>query len=141
MPQLQITPALAIDENEIEEHFTLSSGPGGQNVNKVASAVQLRFDARASQALSDDLRARLKRLAGRRMNKDGILIIDARRFRSQERNREDARLRLVELLAKAASAPKLRKKTRPSRATKEKRLGDKAQRAHVKNMRARPIDN
>lgn len=138
MPQVQITPTLSIEESEITEHFTQSSGPGGQNVNKVATAVQLRFDAERSPSLSPDLRVRLRRLAGRRMTKEGVLVIEARRFRTQERNREDARRRLVELLAKAAAAPKPRRKTRPSVKAKEKRLSDKAHRADVKKKRAKP---
>lgn len=141
MSRIQITPALAIEENEIEERFIQSSGPGGQNVNKVATAVQLRFDSEKSSALSADLRARLRRLAGRRMTKDGVLIIEARRFRTQERNREDARSRLIDLLARASVAPKLRKKSRPPRAAKERRLDEKIRRAQVKKARTRPVED
>jgi ribosome-associated protein len=140
MAQIQITPNLAIDEKEIEEQFVQASGPGGQNVNKVATAVQIRFDAGHSPALSDDIRARLTRLAGRRMNKDGILVITARRFRIQERNRADARQRLVELIKASTVSRRPRKKTRPSKAEKRRRLEDKAARSRLKRMRAAPKD-
>ncbi len=136
MAQIQITPNLAIDEHEIVEQFVQASGPGGQNVNKVATAVQIRFDARHSPALSQDILERLRRVAGRRMNKDGVLVITARRFRTQERNRADARQRLVDLLKRSAVAQKRRKKTRPSKAEKLRRLEDKAARSRLKRMRA-----
>jgi ribosome-associated protein len=135
MARIQITPNLDIDENEIEEQFVLASGPGGQNVNKVATAVQVRFDVRR---LPDDLRAHLGRLAGRRMSKDGILVITARRFRTQERNRADARERLIELIKRASSPAKPRKKTRPSKAAKRRRLDEKGARSRLKRMRATP---
>ena len=140
MAQIQITPNLAIDEREIEEQFVQASGPGGQNVNKVATAVQIRFDVEHSPSLDDDIRARLMRLAGRRMNKDGILVITARRFRTQERNRADARQRLVELIKRSTAPQRPRKKTRPSKAVKRRRLDDKAARSRLKRMRATPKD-
>ena len=141
MARIQITPNLAIDEHEIVEQFVQASGPGGQNVNKVATAVQIRFDAEHSPSLSDDIRERLKRLAGRRMNKDGILVITARRFRTQERNRADARQRLVDLLSRSSASQKPRKKTWPSKAEKRRRLEDKAARSRLKRMRAVPKED
>jgi ribosome-associated protein len=138
MARIQITPNLDIDENEIEEQFVLASGPGGQNVNKVATAVQVRFDVARSPSLPDDLRAHLGRLAGRRMSKDGILVITARRFRTQDRNRADARERLIELIKRASTPAKPRKKTRPSKAAKRRRLDEKGARSRLKRMRATP---
>jgi ribosome-associated protein len=138
MARIQITPNLAIDESEIVEQFVHASGPGGQNVNKLATAVQIRFDAEHSPSLSDDIRARLKTLAGRRMNKDGILVITARRFRTQDRNRADARQRLVDLIRRSSASQKPRKKTGPSKAEKRRRLEDKAARSRLKRMRAAP---
>ena len=132
---IYITRAIAIDEREIHQEFIHSSGPGGQNVNKVATAVQLRFDVRNSPSLPDDVRERLVRLAGRRFTEDGLLIIDARRFRKQERNRQDAIDRLVELIRKASEKPKLRRKTRPTLASKRRRLETKRYRGEKKRMR------
>ncbi len=137
MARIVIGPGLAIDEAWLEEHFVRASGPGGQNVNKVASAVELRFDVR-SAAFAHPMRERLARLAGSRLTNDGVLIIDAQRFRTQERNRADARERLFDLLRAAATPPKPRHKTRIPRAQKEKRLGHKKVRAKVKRARAKP---
>lgn len=132
---IQITPTISIQENEIEFDFIRSSGPGGQNVNKVATAVQLRFDAKNSEALTEEVLARLIRLAGKRMTSEGLLIIDARRFRSQEKNRQDAINRLVALLQRASDAPKVRKKTKPTEASKLRRLQEKRQRGETKRLR------
>jgi ribosome-associated protein len=140
MASIRITPALAIDENEIDERFFHASGPGGQNVNKVETAVQLRFDAGRSPSLTDEIRARLKTIAGRKMTKDGILVVAAQRFRTQERNRADARTRLIAMLAAATVRPKPRKATKVSKAAKRKRVDEKTQRGHVKRLRGRPAD-
>jgi ribosome-associated protein len=140
MSLLRVTDAIALDESELEERFVLSSGPGGQNVNKVASAVELRFDAGRSPALSDDLRVRLKTLAGRRMTKDGVLVLQGNRFRDQQRNREDVRARLIDLIARAAFVPKRRKPTKPSRAAKEKRLDEKKLHSRLKRARGKVVE-
>ena len=132
---IPITRTIAIDESEIKEDFTHASGPGGQNVNKVATAVQLRFDVGNSPSLPYDVRERLVRLAGRRINSDGILIIDARRFRTQGRNRQDAIDRLVEIIRQAAEKPKLRSTTSPSLASKRRRLESKRRRGETKRRR------
>ncbi|MCK5327735.1 MAG: aminoacyl-tRNA hydrolase [Candidatus Latescibacteria bacterium] len=132
---IQITPTISLDEREIQEEFIRATGPGGQNVNKVATAVQLRFDVRHSPALPDEVRARLIRLSGRRMTDDGVLILVARRFRTQERNRQDAMERLVALIRKATQKPKPRRRTRPTLASKERRLDSKRRRSETKRGR------
>jgi ribosome-associated protein len=135
---IRITDAIAIDEREIEESFVRASGPGGQNVNKLATAVQLRFDVRGSPSLPEDVRARLERLAGRRLTQDGVLIITARRHRTQERNRQDALDRLVELVQRAALPPTPRRPTRPTVAARRRRLDVKQRRGAIKRLRSEP---
>ncbi|HUU60613.1 MAG TPA: alternative ribosome rescue aminoacyl-tRNA hydrolase ArfB [Phycisphaerae bacterium] len=132
---IRITRDIAIDEGEIRQEFVRASGPGGQNVNKVATAVQMRFDVTGSSSLPDDVRDRLVRLAGRRMTDNGVLIIDARRYRTQERNRRDAMERLVALIRRAAERPKPRRKTRPTLASRQRRLESKRRRGKTKQMR------
>jgi len=138
MPPLSEPPT--IPEEELEESFVRASGPGGQNVNKVSTAVELRFDVRRSPSLPPAIRARLSRLAGRRLTKDGVLVIRADRFRTQEQNRADARQRLAELVADASIEPKPRIKTRPTKASKERRLEGKTRRSQVKKGRGRVGD-
>lgn len=135
---LQATATIAIPESELEERFIRASGPGGQNVNKVASAVQLRFDVASSPSLPAAVKQRLARLAGRRLNEEGVLLIEASRFRSQERNREDARERLLALIAEAAVPPKPRRATKPTLGAKKRRLQAKARRGALKASRGKP---
>ncbi|MGU3538938.1 alternative ribosome rescue aminoacyl-tRNA hydrolase ArfB [Methylobacterium sp. A54F] len=132
---LHCTPHIAIDEAELDESFVRSSGPGGQNVNKLSTAVQLRFDVRRSAALPDAVAVRLMRLAGRRLTAEGVLVITAQRFRTQERNRADARERLAALVAEAAVPPTPRRATRPTLASKKRRLEEKSRRGATKRLR------
>ncbi len=136
---IPITPSLDIDESEIEESFIRASGPGGQHVNTSSTAVQLRFDARRSRSLPDDVAVRLMKLAGARLTQDGVIVITAQSHRSQQRNREDALARLVELIRQAAVRPRTRRPSKPTRASKERRLQGKAHRSGIKaTRRARP---
>ena len=132
---LEITPALAIPDDELVERFVRASGPGGQNVNKVATAVELRFDAAGSPSLDEALRARLLARRDRRITDEGVIVISAQRFRTQERNREDARERLAALVLAAMHVPKKRIATKPSRGAKERRLGAKRERSTIKSGR------
>jgi ribosome-associated protein len=134
---LEITPTLAIPEAELQERFVRASGPGGQNVNKVATAVELRFDAARSSALTSEVRERLRALAGTRMTADGMLMIDARRFRTQAQNREDARARLADLIRQATIRPKRRRKTKPTAGAKERRMQIKRLRSDAKQRRGK----
>jgi ribosome-associated protein len=135
---IRITTHIAIDERELQFDFVRASGPGGQNVNKVATAAQLRFDVRHSPSLSDEVRIRLVRLAGRKMTAEGILVIEAKRFRSQDRNRQDAVDRLTALVRKASEKPTPRLKTRPSKASRERKIHAKRLRSRTKQLR-RPV--
>ncbi|MBN9444619.1 MAG: alternative ribosome rescue aminoacyl-tRNA hydrolase ArfB [Bosea sp. (in: a-proteobacteria)] len=136
---IQVTPSIAIDESEIEESFVRASGPGGQNVNKVSSAVQIRFDARRSPSLPNDVALRLMKLAGSRLTQDGVIVIVAQAQRSQKRNREEAVERLLELIRAAAIRPQVRRATKPTKASKERRLASKERRSGVKAGRSKPV--
>ena len=136
---IRITRAIEIDPAEIREKFIRASGPGGQNVNKVATAVQLRFDVKNSPSIPDDVRIRLLRLGGKRITARGTLIIDARRFRTRQRNRQDALDRLTNLIRRAACKPKPRRKTKPTLASKERRLDAKKRRGRLKSLRSRVL--
>ena len=132
---IRITDAISIDEAELEENFVRSSGPGGQNVNKLSTAVQLRFDVRRSPSLPNDVAVRLMRLGGKRMTKDGVLVLIAQNHRTQERNRAEARERLIELIRQAAVAPIPRRATKPTKASKQRRIEGKKRRAGIKALR------
>jgi ribosome-associated protein len=132
---IRVTDTITLDEAELEESFVRSSGPGGQNVNKLATAVQLRFDVRRSLSLPNDVAIRLMKAAGSRLTQDGVLVIIAQRHRTQERNRADARERLVELIRAAATPPKPRRATKPTKASKARRLESKKRRSGVKSLR------
>ena len=134
---IEITPTISLDENEIEEHFIRSPGAGGQKVNKTESAVQLRFNARASPTLSNAVFLRLKPLVGRRMTKDGIVVITAHQFRTQELNRRDALDRLIALIREAATPPKYRRPTKPSKGAKQRRLDSKSRQSTLKRVRGK----
>lgn len=131
---IEITPTLSIDERELQFDFIRASGPGGQNVNKVSTAVQLRFDVRGS-SLPEEGKAKLVKAAGKRVTSDGVLVIEAKSFRTQEKNKEDAIARFVALMRRSLERPKARKKTGPTRASKEKRLEAKKKRGEIKKVR------
>lgn len=133
---IEITPTFSVDENELQFAFVRASGPGGQNVNKVATAVQLRFDAERS-SLPDEVKGRLRKIAGNRITSEGELLIEAKKYRTQEQNREDAVRRFTEILQRAFEKPKVRTKTKPTAASKEKRIQAKKQRGEVKKLRQR----
>jgi ribosome-associated protein len=135
---IRVAQQITIDERDLDERFVLASGPGGQNVNKVSTAVQLRFD---THALPEEIKARLAKLAGRRLTDDGVLIVTARQHRTQERNRADARARLFDLIRQAGVRPKKRKATRPTKASKERRIESKKVRGALKRTRTKRIDD
>lgn len=135
---IRVTSHISIDEREVEESFVRASGPGGQNVNKLATAVQLRFDVRSSPSLPAEVRDRLEQLAGARLTRDGVLVITAQSHRTQGRNRQDALDRLIDLIRRAAIAPRLRRPTKPTKASRERRVEAKKHRAGLKLRRTRP---
>jgi ribosome-associated protein len=134
---IRVTDTISIDEAELEESFVRSSGPGGQNVNKLSTAVQLRFDVRQSPSLPNDVAIRLMRLAGKRMTKDGVLVLIAQNHRTQERNRAEAQERLLDLIREAAVRPVPRRATKPTKASRKERLETKKRRSGVKNLRGK----
>jgi ribosome-associated protein len=138
LASIAVTPEISVDESELRFEFVRASGPGGQKVNKSSSAVQLRFDVLGSPSLPDEVRSRLVSLAGRRISEEGILVIEAKRFRSQDRNRRDAVDRLCSLIRQAAPKPRRRKPTRPGGADRERRLQEKKRRSAIKKQRSRP---
>lgn len=137
---IRVTRSIALDESEIQESFIAASGPGGQNVNKVATAVQLRFDMANSPSMSDEVKMRLARIAGRRLTNDGVIVLVAQKFRSQERNREDALERLIQMIQEAAVPPVPRRPTKPTLGSKKRRLESKTRRGAVKQLRSGPTE-
>ena len=140
-PMIRVTKSIALEESELEESFVRASGPGGQNVNKLATAVQLRFDVLNSPSLPEPVRARLLRAGDHRLTQDGVLVISAQRFRSQEQNRRDARERLLTVIRSATIAPVPRRATKPTKASRKRRLESKVKRGHTKNLRGKPIQD
>jgi len=134
---IQVTERIAIEENELDESFIRASGPGGQNVNKVSSAVQLRFNARTSRSLPNDVSIRLQRLAGNRLTNEGVIVITASRHRSQDQNRDEARERLFAMIREAANPPPPRRATKPTKASRKRRVDSKVKRGHIKKMRSK----
>ena len=138
---IRLAPGAALEESELMERFVRASGPGGQNVNKVATAVELRFDVRNAPSIDEDIKVRLEKLAGQRLTLDGVIIIFAQKHRTQEMNREDARERLFELIRKAAKRPIIRRPTRPTLASKKRRVESKVKRGSIKGLRNKPSND